>query len=183
MVNKEGAAHEAGFTYIGLLVAITIIGISTAVVGQTWKTMAKADKERQLLWVGHQYRLAIQRYYEAKELDPAHQGLKMYPAELKDLLKDPRSPGIHRYLRKIYKDPMTGKDDWAFAHPGQLGASLDRISGVHSSSEAVPLKADNFDLDDSNFAGKTKYSEWVFEYPPQVTLLPKAPAPTPPTSP
>jgi len=169
---------RSGFTYIGMLVVIAIIGITTSVVGPTWKTAAKAEKERELLWRGHQIRQAIGRYYEAVEI-PSHRaiGLKLYPKELKDLMLDPRSPGAHRYLRKIYKDPMTGEDDWVL-----ILDERQRIKGVHSASDAKPLKRDNFDPGDETFRGKTRYSEWVFEYVPAAPAAP-TPAPTPTPTP
>jgi type II secretory pathway pseudopilin PulG len=177
------AKGRSGFTYIGLLIAITVIGISVAVVGPSLKTMYKAERERQLLWVGSQFRLAIKRYYLAVEV-PSAQAVKSYPSELKDLIQDPRSPGTHRYLRKIYIDPMTGKDDWVPVFDDQH-----HIKGVHSKSDATTLKRDNFDLADTKFRGKTRYSEWVFDYDPsldpdQLTAIPAPAAPaTPATTP
>jgi type II secretory pathway pseudopilin PulG len=149
---------ERGFTLVGLLVIMLIIGIMTTVVARSWRIAAKADKEQELLWRGRQFRLAIKRYYDSKEV-PSHVGLNIYPSELKDLLKDPRSPGVHRYLRKIYIDPMTGKDDWVLVFDDKQ-----HIKGVHSLSDGETLKRDNFDLDDSDFRGKARYSEWIFQY-------------------
>lgn len=154
--NRAGGSP--GFTYIGLLVVIATIGIMTAVVAQYWKVTAKVEREKELLWIGGQFRQAIGRYFEAKEV-PSHTGLRIYPKELKDLLADPRSIGTHRYLRKIYIDPMTGKDDWVLVMDEQ-----NHIRGVHSKSDTETLKRDNFDEADKGFAGKTRYSEWVFEY-------------------
>jgi len=151
------AADNGGFTLVGLLVIMTIIGIMTMVVSKTWKVASRAEKEEELIWTGKQFRQAIRRYYEGKEISHP----PSYPADLKDLLKDPRSMGLHRYLRKIYIDPMTGKDDWVVVMDGNM-----HIKGVHSNSDAAPLKRDNFDLDDTDFRGKERYSEWVFQYPP-----------------
>lgn len=153
----------AGFTYLGLLIAMTIIGIMTGIVGPSWRAASKAEKERELIWRGHQFRNAIMLYAQARKVPAAMlaAGGVPLPAELNDLLKDPRSAGVKRYLRQIYIDPMTGKDDWVLV----LGDN-GRIKGVHSASDAETLKTDNFDLVDSDFKGKTKYSEWIFEYKP-----------------
>jgi type II secretory pathway pseudopilin PulG len=143
-----------GFTYIGLLVAIAIIGIMTTVVAQTWKTASRVEKEKELLWRGRQFRHAIKTYYEFGRIhnNPS------YPSELKDLMKDPRTIGMHRYIRKVYADPMTGKDDWVAVLVN------DRIVGVHSSSDDAPLKRDGFDAEDADFRGKGRYSDWTFVY-------------------
>ncbi len=39
---------RAGFTYMGMLVIIMIIGITSAVVGQSWRIFAKGEKEKEL---------------------------------------------------------------------------------------------------------------------------------------
>jgi len=61
------------------------------------------DKEQLLMDRGHQYERAIQVYYTEN---------KRYPAELKDLEEGNQK----RYLRRRYKDPMTGKDEWRIIH-------------------------------------------------------------------
>jgi len=145
-----------------MLAIMTIIGIMMAVMGPSWKTISKVEKEKELIWRGHQFRLAIQRYY-------LYKGLQQFPSELSDLLKDPRSPAGARYLRKIYIDPMTGKDDWVVVQGGagtSAGGMSTGIMGVHSKSEAEPLKKDNFDPEDAKFVGKTHYSEWPFTFDP-----------------
>jgi type II secretory pathway pseudopilin PulG len=179
---------RAGFTYMGMLVIIMIIGITSAVVGQSWKIAAKREKEKELLWRGNQFRLAINRYYQARLKGQAAAGApanaSYYPTSLGDLLKDPTSPGTVRYLRKIYTDPMTGKADWALDPPpggtnitGGTVASGEHFGGVHSVSDAEPLKKGNFDLEDIKFTNisgagrKARYSDWLFDYDPN------APAP------
>ncbi len=166
-----------------------IIGIMTGIVGPSWRAASKAEKEKELIWRGHQFRNAIGLYSRSYAVPQGHP--TPYPTELNDLIKDPRSAGVKRYLRQIYTDPMTGKDDWVLV----LGDN-GRIIGVHSASDAEPLKQDNFDLVDSDFKGKTKYSEWIFKYVPgapgQPILTPgqttppgqtPAPGPTPAPSP
>jgi type II secretory pathway pseudopilin PulG len=143
-----------GFTYIGLLIAVALIGIGLAAVAEVWTTAAKRERERELLFVGGQFRQAIGSYFEASP------GLKQYPQRLEDLLEDRRFPVIRRHLRKIYLDPITGKSDWGLVIQG------DKIFGVYSQSADKPLKTDNFDPLDSSFAGSNAYSEWKFVYTP-----------------
>ncbi len=86
---------RAGFTYMGMLVIIMVIGITSAVVGQSWKIAAKREKEKELLWRGHQFRLAISRYYQARLKGQARPAPRPRERELlsdqqwSDLLKDP----------------------------------------------------------------------------------------------
>lgn len=164
MGKRRGNLCKAGgFTYIGLLVVIVIIGISTTVVSQTWRSVHRIQKEEELLWVGHQYRQAIEGYYMYRQKLHNNQPGQYYPSDLKDLQNDPGRLSGYCWLRELYVDPITGKDDWV------LVRTAGGIKGVHSASDRKPIKMDWFDKDDESFKDKTRYSEWVFEYPPLQT--------------
>jgi type II secretory pathway pseudopilin PulG len=146
--------REQGFTYIGVLVLVALMGIALAAAGQVWQTLQKREKEQELLFIGQQFRLALNRY-----ADRTPGQARRHPRRLEDLLLDPRYPGIQRYLRKIYLDPMTGRAEW-----GLITGPGGEIYGMHSLSDNEPLKKSNFGLADRNFEGKMKYSDWVFMY-------------------
>lgn len=149
----DGAHRRAagGFTYIGVLVLVAGMGLSLSVLGPVWSTMQKRDKEAELLFVGDQFRRALEQYYRG---GPA--GAVQWPRSLEDLLQDPRYPGVRRYLRKIYPDPMTGSTQWGLVRTG--GA----ITGVYSLSEDEPLKRAGFDARERAFEDKSRYSDWIF---------------------
>jgi len=129
-----------------------MMGIGLAAAGEIWYTAQQREKEQELLFVGAQFRRAIQQFYANT---PAK--ARRYPLHLEELLQDPRHPGVRRYLRKIYRDPMTGKAEW-----GLLTGPAGEIFGVYSLSDDEPLKRANFRLAEKDFEGKVKYSEWVF---------------------
>ena len=149
--------RQAGFTYIGLLIVVAIIGIFLSTTATVWHVAAQREKEQQLLFVGAQLRAAIGHFYNAK-VGQIHQ----YPQSLADLLRDPRAPGVERYLRKLYADPISGTTEW-----GLVKDTDDRIMGVYSLSDAHPIKLAGFSVDDKDFEGKEKYSQWVFIYQPK----------------
>lgn len=151
---KAGPRHQSGFTYILVLVAVAVLGISLAAIGEVWHTAQKREKERQLLFIGNQFRQAIALYYQ-RTPGPA----KQYPKSLDDLLADKRYPNAPRYLRKVFYDPMTKTQDW-----GLIKAPDGGIMGVHSMSDAQPVKRDGFAERDTELAGKSKYYEWNFVY-------------------
>jgi type II secretory pathway pseudopilin PulG len=140
--------HSAGFTYIGLLILIAVMGLTMTVVADVWQTTQKRDKEEELLFVGNEIRRAIGAYVIV---------VASYPRSLEDLVKDPGFPGVRRYLRKIYRDPITGRADWGLVKPDG-----NYITGVYSLSDAEPVKQGGFSVADQGFVGKKKYSEWVF---------------------
>jgi type II secretory pathway pseudopilin PulG len=124
-----------------------------ALAGEVWHTSAMREKEADLLHIGNEYRKAIERYYVS--------GPKQYPKSLADLVKDPRKPGTVRHLRRLYPDPITGKEEWGLVKSDDGG-----IAGVYSTSEAAPLKTGGFAVRDASFEGKTKYSDWQFIFAP-----------------
>ncbi len=144
--------HERGFTYIGVLVLVAMMGAALAAAGQVWHTMQKREKEQELLFIGHQFQLALNRYAS----HTPGQGRRA-PPNLEELLKDSRHPEVRRYLRKIYLDPMTGSAEW-----GLITGPDGEIYGVHSLSIDEPLKKSHFGLANRHFEGKMKYSDWVF---------------------
>ncbi|MDX1376794.1 MAG: type II secretion system protein [Burkholderiales bacterium] len=161
--------RAAGFTYLTILFVVALMGVGLALAGETWHSAAVREREAALLHVGEQYRRAIARYYLA--------GPRQYPRTLEDLLRDQRKPGIERYLRRLYPDPVTNSDDW-----GIVRAFDDGIMGVYSRSEARPVKAANFPPAQSGFEGARKYSDWKFVYVPVDQPTPQKPGATAPAA-
>jgi len=141
-----------GFTYLAMLLGVAMMGATLALTGMAWQTVVQREKEAELLFIGGEFRRAINKYYGASGL---------YPRQLADLIRDPRSPGVRRYLRKLYFDPITGKFDWVLVRAPDGG-----IMGVFSPSEEAPLKTAGFALADQDFEGKAHYSDWQFVVPP-----------------
>ena len=152
MRRGERARRSAGgFTYVGLLALVALIGLMLAAAGEVASTAAQREREAQLLWVGHEYRAAIGRYWRNK---------RAYPQALEDLLgAAPDSPVQVRYLRRLYPDPMTNAVDWVL-----LPAPNGGIMGVASSSKRAPLKTGHFDDADQDFANATAYNDWQFTF-------------------
>jgi type II secretory pathway pseudopilin PulG len=151
---KSAARRASGFTYVGLLVIVALIGVSLAMTGEAWRTTAQREKERELLFVGDQFRKAITQYY-----DGTPGGVKQFPNSLDDLLKDARYPTTRRHLRKVYRDPMTGKREW-----GLIRGPGDSIMGVYSLSKQAPMKRANFPPDYASFERAESYAAWRFAY-------------------
>lgn len=129
-----------------------ILGITLARAGELWQTAARREKERELLFVGGQFREAIRRYYENSP------GVGQFPKDLSALLEDKRHPEVRRYLRRLYADPITGSSDW-----GIVGGP-EGIRGVYSKAEGAPMKTAGFDAADAAFEGAGSYAVWKFVY-------------------
>jgi type II secretory pathway pseudopilin PulG len=159
-------SRHAGFTYVGLLIAVAVLGVGLAATGQVWRTAAAREKERELLFIGDQYRAALRNYYVGT---PA--GQSRYPRRLEDLLEDRRLPVMRRHLRRAYPDPITGGEEWGIVPSFDGG-----IAGVYSLSEQRPLKIAGFTDADEIFEGAKRYSDWKFAYAPAGEML-KPPLP------
>jgi type II secretory pathway pseudopilin PulG len=162
------SGNQRGYTYIALLLAVALIGAGLAGTSEVWSHSRQREKERELLFIGEQFRQAIALYYERT---PG--AVKRYPEKLQDLLEDKRHLPPQRHLRKVYADPMTNKPDW-----GLVPAPGGGFMGVHSRSEGIPVKSANFAEAQASFRGARRYSQWRFIYQPIQNLpLPTAPAP------
>ncbi|WP_229427181.1 type II secretion system protein [Massilia atriviolacea] len=160
-----------GFTYLGLIILVTVIGLVGAASLKVGSLMQRAAAEEELLAIGAAFSDALRSYAAATP-----PGQPQQPPTLQDLLKDPRFPGTRRHLRKIFVDPITGKAEWGIMYVGDKQGVL----GVYSLSDAPPLKVGNFDARFLNMENKTKLSEWKFTLS-TLTMAPQeamtAPAP------
>ena len=147
---------DQGFTYIGVLILVAIMGVALAATGVVFHHQAQRGKEKELLFVGDQFRRAIGQYYERS---PG--GDKRFPRALEDLLLDDRYPATQRYLRRIYLDPMTSKPQWGLVRGPGNG-----IIGVHSLSPTAPLKTAGFPERYADFEGRESVAQWRFVYAP-----------------
>lgn len=133
---------------------IAISGIALAGVGILWSHERQREREQELLFAGDAYRKAIGSYYESSP------GNKVYPKTLEELLLDKRFPFKKRHLRKLYADPMRPSAAWS------LVKLQGNIIGVHSTSQATPIKQAHFGLAYESFAEAKQYSDWKFVYTP-----------------
>jgi type II secretory pathway pseudopilin PulG len=151
------ARLNAGFTYIGVLFAVALMGISLALIATVTSQIQQREKERQLLFIGKQFMQAINSYYAYE--NPLIGQLKQLPKKLEDLVEDRRAATIQRHLRKIFFDPFAASIEWGLIKDANNG-----IVGVYSKSEAKPIKVANFDQEFAAFADKQHYSDWKFIY-------------------
>jgi type II secretory pathway pseudopilin PulG len=147
----------AGFTYLGILFAVAFIGVALAATATVNSTATLRSRERELLFIGHEFRDAISSYYRS-----GIPGALMYPRSLEDLVEDRRGPVLRRHLRRIYADPITGAADWEL-----ITLPDGSLIGIASNSRRVPLKTGNFLPIDEAFDGAVCYCDWRFIYLPQ----------------
>ena len=147
-----GRRCQRGFTYLGFLIAVAVMGAGLAVYGELASHEAQREKEAELIFRGEQYRDAIASYYKKEQ---------RYPKTLEDLLEDKRYPMPVRHLRRLYRDPITGEADWGVVEAPEGG-----VMGVFSRSEEAPIKTGNFSVKNQEFSDTQHYADWKFIHSP-----------------
>ncbi|KAF1016132.1 MAG: hypothetical protein GAK31_01616 [Stenotrophomonas maltophilia] len=173
-VWPQGPAHaQAGFTYLGVLVVVPVLGLVATSGIQLSALAQRRSNEQALLDIGGEFSDALQRYAAATP-----PGMPAQPPNLQALLRDPRAPVPRRYLRKLYADPFTGSTDWGITYASGITGVLE----VYSRSAASTLKRARFEPRFAAFEDSTRLSAWRFSV--QTAAQPSAPgSATPGTAP
>lgn len=164
-MKRRISAHGAdgGFMMVALLVAMSIAAIWLAAALPSWRQQAQREKEDDLVFRGEQYARAIALYQNKNRMLP--------PPDIDTLISQ-------HYLRKKWKDPITGEDfalvgigiiqQTTPTKPGQAqpaqpqqqsqintgGSQQPGITGVRSTSTATSIKVYN---------NQQQYNLWQFD--------------------
>ena len=152
-----------GVTLVELMCVTAVVLVLASVALPVANTVVKRQKELELRLALREIRTAIDRFQADTERFP---GMRLssgvvnttneegYPEKLEHLYQgvDVGLPKLKmKYLRRLPKDPMTGKAEWATRssrdEPGSLFGDGINIFDVRTKSNAVALDG-------------TRYSEW-----------------------
>src|SRR5690348_11474512 len=106
---------EQGYVMLLLLLTVALMIIATAVIVPSITFEIKRDREEEMIHRGVQYSRAIRAYYKK---------FGRYPATIENL----ENTNQMRFLRKRYKDPMTGKD-FKLLHFGEVKMGMMGMTG------------------------------------------------------
>src|SRR5688572_12700235 len=101
--GRASRAPEGGYAMAALLVAMSVMAVMMTVAMPVWKQMSQREKEAELVFRGMQYARAIELMQ--RKMPGA------LPPNVDLLVKQ-------KFLRKKYKDPITG-DDFDTLSPAQ----------------------------------------------------------------
>ncbi|MCU0287512.1 MAG: hypothetical protein MUF15_14095 [Acidobacteria bacterium] len=154
-LSKSGKNIKNGKGYALLIAvaAVNIFAILALMARSLWETEIQRDLEEELLFRASQYKMAIEFYVKKNN--------NLYPTNFEELYEK-------KFLRQLYKDPMSDDGKWNIVMVSALGESTDllivpdemlgqylnqaRIVGVCS-----PVKKEGFKI----YRGKKKYNEWA----------------------
>ena len=154
-----------------LLVAIGVMGVMLSVALPVWTHAAKRAREAELVFRGEQYARAVELYQR--------QFVGAYPPDFETLVEQ-------RYLRRLYKDPMTNDGGFRPVFRSQIDDVGPNVEGADRPGDITddtpephrPITQFAFDREGEGgvvgvvsrsqedslrlYNGRRKYSEWVF---------------------
>lgn len=120
-LSRSSRQHsQRGYMLITLMLGVALIAIAMLAMLPDLAQQIKRDREEEMRHRGTSYMRAIQRYYKK---------FGKYPSRIEEL----ENTNNIRFLRKRYKDPITGKD-FKILHPQDIhinnGPVLGQIPGA-----------------------------------------------------
>ena len=104
--DDQKRRSEQGYILLMLMLFVTLLAIAAAAVAPSIAFRVRRDREEEMIHRGTQYSRAIRRYVKKTG---------RYPSRLEEL----ENTNNVRFLRKRYKDPITGKD-FKLLHVGEV---------------------------------------------------------------
>ena len=147
-----------GMTLVELIVAFTIMFILTTMALPLARVKVRREKERELRYALREIRSAVDRYKDASDrglLGPPKLESEGYPPDLQTMVDGVKMQGTVdkkiRFLRRIPRDPMTGRTDWGLRamkdDPGSQSWGGQNVFDAYTKSTDTALDG-------------TKYSDW-----------------------
>ena len=94
---QKRSARECGYVLLTLMLMVALLTLGLLAMVQNIESQIRRDREEELIHRGVQYSRAVRLFFAR---------FKRYPASIDEL----ESTNNMRFLRKRYKDPITGKD-------------------------------------------------------------------------
>ena len=95
--HRSQINSQSGYILLGLLLAVTLISLALTMELPTIGTEIRRQREEEMIHRGAQYARAVKRFYRK---------FGRYPLSVEQL----ENTDGTRFLRRRYKDPITGKD-------------------------------------------------------------------------
>lgn len=148
---RRGRNGERGYVLLTLLLLVAVLAIAFAfsILGDRKyaSQQAKRDREEEMIHRGVQYTRAIRAYYRK---------FNKYPSKIEDL----ENTNQMRFLRKRYKDPITGKDfrllhygEAKLMGSGMMNSSIPGAMTVGANGQLTPQNG----LQNSSFGGNSGF--------------------------
>jgi hypothetical protein len=109
--RRHAPSRETGYALMMVVFFTALMLIAVTVAAPRILLEGKREKEKEMIWRGHQYTRGVKLYYRK---------MGRFPTSIDDLTK-PKT-GSLRFMRQAYKDPMNGEDgSWRLIYVGPAG--------------------------------------------------------------
>jgi type II secretory pathway pseudopilin PulG len=135
--------NEEGYVLLTMLLVLSLMAIAATAILPAVNYQLKRDQETEMIHRGVQYSRAIKTYFKK---------FGRYPTRLEDL----DNTNNLRYLRKHYKDPLTGKD-FRLLHYGEQGVTMAGGLGGGSIPGANPVGGLNASAGSNSAFGNSSF--------------------------
>src|SRR6201997_4127917 len=126
-IRNHRRQGEQGYIMLLLLLMVAMMVIAAGIILPSITFDIKRNREEEMIHRGVQYSRAIRTYYKK---------FSRYPAKLEDL----ENTNNLRFLRKRYKDPITGQD-FTLLHFGEVKMTFSApLGGVSNLNAAAGLQ-------------------------------------------
>jgi type II secretory pathway pseudopilin PulG len=120
--RTRGRRRESGYMLLTVLLFVTLLVLASAAVAPRIKMQIERDREEEMIHRGVQYSRAIKRFYKK---------FGRYPNTLEEL----ENTNNLRFLRRRYKDPVTGKN-FRLLHYGEVTMFAQGVPGLAAAGAA-----------------------------------------------
>ena len=117
----QDSSREHGYVLLAIILMLALIVVAAAAAAPDIAMSIRREREAELIHRGTQYMRAIQHYYKQ---------FGRYPMRIEDL----ESSNNMRYLRRRYKDPITGKD-FRLLHFGEV--NMGAVTGMGAATGGI----------------------------------------------
>jgi hypothetical protein len=120
--TRRAPASGDGYALMMVVFFTALLLIATMVAAPRILLEGKREKEKEMIWRGHQYVRGVKLYYRK---------MGRFPTSIDDLTK-PKT-GSLRFMRQAYKDPMNGEDgSWRLIYVGPAGQLIGSLKPPQS---------------------------------------------------
>lgn len=146
MTISHNSNRSAGYVLLSVMLLIAIMLIMLAVEAPRIAQQIKRGKEEELVHRGMEYARAIKKY---------RRKMGAMPTSIEQL----ENTNHIRFLRKRYKDPITGKDEWKLVHVGEAEIPMPKANNPGLQGSGNPgIKGGTFTNSQGTGGGTTGFN-------------------------
>jgi type II secretory pathway pseudopilin PulG len=108
--HSHSGSAQRGYILLTLMLVVSLLAIAAVAIAPTFSFQIRRDREEELIHRGVQYSRAVRKYFKK---------FGRYPTSIEDL----QNTNNLRFLRRRYKDPITGAD-FKLLHFGEVQLTM-----------------------------------------------------------